>query len=86
MLSECIRTERLHLSCNATRMLDTFAAAGHYSLVKGGRLYCQLMKDLKNSQLYRDTWKSFDAYGNAQSVTLAMNGLDPSITFVSGRL
>ena len=42
--SVCLADHNGHLSCIVTRMLDTFAAAGHHQYAKGARLYCQLMK------------------------------------------
>ena len=64
-----IRTERLadhngHLSCIVTKMLDTFASAGHHQYAKGARLYCQLMKELETLPAYQDTLESFTAHGN----------------------
>ncbi|XP_014680947.1 PREDICTED: uncharacterized protein LOC106820867 [Priapulus caudatus] len=64
-----IKTERLadhdgHLSCIVTRMLDTFAAAGHHQYPKGARLYCQLIKQLETSPGYKETLESFTAHGN----------------------
>ena len=64
-----IRSERLavydgHLSCIVTRMLNIFSAAGHHQYSKGGRLYCQLMKQLENLPSYKNALESFTAHGN----------------------
>ena len=64
-----IRTERLaeyngHISCIVTKMLDIFSVAGHHQYAKGARLYCQLMKQLKTSPEYKETYESFTAHGN----------------------
>ncbi len=59
VIKNFIKCERLadysgHLSCIATRMLDTFAAAGHHQYAKGARLYCQLMKQIESLPEYRE--------------------------------
>ena len=64
-----IRSERLadhngHLSCIVTRMLDTFAAAGHHQYAKGARLYCQLTKQFETSPVYKEIFENFIAHGN----------------------
>ena len=64
-----IRSKRLadhngHLSCIVTRMLDTFAAAGHHQYAKGARLYCQLMKQFETSPVYKEIFENFIADGN----------------------
>ena len=63
-----VRTEWLadydgHLSCIFIRMLNIFSAAGHHQYAKGGRLYCQLMKQLENLPSYKDALESFTAHG-----------------------
>ena len=64
-----IRTERLadhngYLSCIVTKMLHIFAAAGHHHNAKGGRLYCQLRKELETLPAYKDTLQRLTAHGN----------------------
>ena len=45
-------------------MLDIFSAAGHHQYAKGGRLYCQLKKQLENLPSYKDALESFTAHEN----------------------
>ena len=53
-----------HLACIATRMLDTYAVAGHHQYAKGARLYCQMMKEFETDPTYTNAIKNITEDGN----------------------
>lgn len=64
-----IRAERVadwksHLYCIATRMLDTYAAAGHHQYAKGARMYVQTMKEFETDPDFKDTLQNYSDNGD----------------------
>ena len=81
-----IRTVRLadhngHMSSNATKMLNLFAAACHHHYAKGARLYCQLVKELETFPAYKDNLQRLATL----SVTEVLSGPAYGVAFALNR-